>query len=375
MVSAEELKTAVECVALISGSGSKRKSDDGKNLVAALKISAVSRKHDKNYILTFELYGIAEQLRYRMDGKSYKTSEPAEIFIEAKRFMELAKTFNGDVTLAFQDNKLTIIAGAGRYNISPVVAAMPDMHLPADAGVTLGISFLQNVVRHCSICIDRNTDINNKFTSIQLNLAADGSAICWGTNQHRIAKYVSDKTGCDKQLTLLLLPVFIQHMVDLCEQNELKLLQGQNCIYATTPRFDYMCMITNGSLPDCQRVFDMNNVLKTVVVPRGRLLDAVSRARIIVGDTDDSKIQIGSDEANLYISASSVAGDGVEAIPASESEGEDKDMNYISANSLGRVLSGCQSENVAVSSCGKLKPYIIGAPESASCFLVAPMRG
>lgn len=376
VVSAEELKNAVECVALISGGGPKKKDVDGKNLVTALKISALSHKQDNNYILTYELYGFNEQLRYRMDGKSYKTSEPAKIFIEAKRFMELAKTFSGDVTLIFQDNKFTIIAGSSKYNISPVVAVMPEMHLPAaTSGVTLGTSFLQDAVRHCSICIDRNTDINNRFTSIQLNLTSDGYAKCWSTNGHRIAKYISEKTGCDKQLTLMLLPAFIQHMVDLCDQNELCLIQGQNCIYATTPRFDYMCSVTNGSLPDCQRVFDMNKVLKTVVVPRGRLLDAVTRARIIVGDINDGKIQIGSDEANFYVSAASVAGDGTEAIPVSECTGEDNDTNYISANALSRILGGCQSENVAVSSCGKLKPYIISAPESASCFLLAPMRG
>ena len=67
-VSSEELKKTLEYMALIGAAGLKKK--DADETAGAMRITAVSPKSDYRYMLMFCRMGAAEQLVYRMEGKS-----------------------------------------------------------------------------------------------------------------------------------------------------------------------------------------------------------------------------------------------------------------------------------------------------------------
>lgn len=71
-------------------------------------------------MLMFECMNNVEQLRSRMEGKSYKSNEPVVTYVEAKRMIALAKTFDGDVTMTFAKEYLGLNCGTSRYKVNKV---------------------------------------------------------------------------------------------------------------------------------------------------------------------------------------------------------------------------------------------------------------
>lgn len=69
----------------------QKQDDDLKQMAGALRIVAVSPHKDNNYMLMFCRAGATEQLTYRMEGISNGCGQSADICIECKRFLALAK--------------------------------------------------------------------------------------------------------------------------------------------------------------------------------------------------------------------------------------------------------------------------------------------
>ena len=152
-ISSEELKKTLEYMALIGAGGLKKK--DADETAGAMRITAVSPKRDYRYMLMFCRMGAAEQLVYRMEGKSRNSNEPVDAYVDGKRFIALAKTFNGDVHITFGGNEVTLTVGRTEYKLPTVVTKMPDLKVP-DGGVEISAKFLEDAMKHCAPVIDKN---------------------------------------------------------------------------------------------------------------------------------------------------------------------------------------------------------------------------
>ena len=378
-VSADELKQTLEYISLISGAGSnkakkKDKNDDLKQLSGTVKITAVSPHKDKSYLLMFECSGTSEQLLYRMEGKSYNSSDTVITYVEGWRLSALAKTFTGDVTLRFESNHLGISCGSSHYKITKVQIELPVMHIPNNIQpITLSIKFLQEAVRHCSVACGREP-ARPWINCIQVNLQADSKGICYATDTHRLARYVDNNTGSKSNITLLLLPATMQHIVDMCDQNEVQIVPSERCIYARTARFDYQIYAIIGKFPDCARIFNTFVARKTVTINKHKLIGAVTRASIMNDDALEGSIKFASDEQGFFIESMCVGGSGLDNIALEKVNGADDEAYKVSTISFSKILSGCASESVAISSQGPLKPLLISAPDSENSYILAPMR-
>lgn len=370
-VSGEELKAAMEKLALIGGGTAGKKDPELKQNMSAIKISAVCSGEDGCYLLTFCCMGAFEQLTYRMDGKGARSGQAASAVIDGRRFISLGRNFSGDVTLGFTGRGLVIRAGASHYEIGGVAMELPELKVPPE-GVSMGVAFLQDAVKHCSVAIDRGN--RGALSCIQLRLAADGSAVCWSTNRSSIARFTAANTGCHENVTLLLPPAAMQHIADLAEQDEVRIVAAAERIYAQTPRFDYACSKLTGALPDCQNVYDGYKAKKSVRVQRHLLLAAVARASVIAGTELGSHFKLSSDSCNLYIEATSAAGSGLEAVPLEECSGTDDDANSIAPLAFGRLLNGCYGESIVLQSRGRGGAYVFNAAGSENSFMLAPLR-
>ena len=376
-VSAAELKQTLEYVSLISGAGGgkgKKKDDNIQQMSGVLKITAVSPHKNKSYMLCFECLGASEQLCYRMEGKSYNSSETATTKVEGWRLAALVKTFEGDVTLRFEERCLGVVCGTSAYKITTVQTELPTMKLPErDKAIVLSVDFLSNAVRHCTPAIGKE-DARAWLTCIQFQLHADGSACCYATDTHRLARFRAENTGSKADAVLLLPPTGLQHIIEMCDQNELTLLPAERYIFATTPRVDWLCYKVTGNFPYCEKVFNQRKPVMSVTVDRRRLLNAISRANIVSDTATEGRIKLGSDTQALYIESNSVAGSGLDSIPLEAFTGSDGDAHAVSAISLSRLLSACASENVSITTHGKLAPLLISVPGSVNGYILAGMR-
>ena len=376
-VSANELKQTLEYVSLISGAGGgkgKKKDESVQQMSGVLKITATSPHKDKSYMLCFEIVGASEQLLYRMEGKSYNSSDSVCVQVEGWRLAALAKTFDGDVTLRFEERCLGVVCGTSAYKITKVETQLPEMRLPArDNALVLNTSFLQDAVRHCLPAIGKE-DARAWLRCIQFQLHADGSAVCYATDTHRLARYEATNTGSKADTVLLLPPAALQHVIDMCDQNEVTIIPTERYIFATSPRFDWLCYTITGRFPDCERVFNQHKPIMSITVNRHKLLGAVNRAGIMSNGEQDSRIKLASDTQALYIESTSVAGSGLDSVPVESFTGYDGNAYAVSAANFNRLLSACASENVAISTHGKLLPLLICVPDSRNGYLLAGMR-
>lgn len=379
-VAADELKQTLEYISLISGTGAakgkkKDKTEDIKQTAGLVKITAVSPRKDKCYLLMFECLGATEQLLYRMEGKSYNSSDAVMTCIEGWRLSSLAKTFVGDVTLRFEDNHLGVSCGTSHFKIMKLQLELPKMNIPKDVmPVALNINFLANSVRHCSVACGREI-ARPWLNCIQINLQADGKGICYATDTHRLARYVEHNTGSKSNLSLLMLPVTIQHIVEMCDQSFVEIIPTERCTYARTPRFDYQIFNIVGKLPDCASLFNRFSSSMTIVMSRHKLMSAVARASIMCDEAQDSRIKFASDTQAIYVESMCVGGSGLDSIPLEKATGKDDNAYNVSAISFSKILSSCASDSIAISTQGHaLKPLLIGAPDSENSYILAPMR-
>ena len=379
-VAADELRQTLEYISMISGTGAskskkKDKSDDLKQTAGIVKITAVAPKNDKRYMLMFECLGAASQLLYRMEGKSYNSSDAVNTCVEGWRLSALAKTFSGDVTLRFEQNHLGVSCGTSHYKVTKIQLELPALYVPKDiAAITLSINFLQEAVRHCSVACGRET-ARPWLNCIQINLLDDGKGICFSTDTHRVARYVDNNAGSKISTKLLLLPTTMQHIVDMCDQNSVEILQTDRCIYARTPRFDYQVYAIMGKFPDCARLFSTFQSCMTIVLDKHKLTGAVARASIMSDDALESSLKLASDTQALYIESACVAGSGLDSIPLENHSGHDDEAYKVATLSFSKILSSCAAESVAISTQGeRLRPLLISAPDSDNGFILAPMR-
>lgn len=284
----------------------------------------------------------------------------------------MAKTFTGDVKLVFAEKELQIVVESSQYNLTILSARLPELKIP-EGGVCLSTSFLQEAMKHCSAAITK--DAVGARGGIEINIADDGSAVCWSAQSSCVAKYVVPSACCNQAVKLILLPLNIQHIAELAELSEVRLISNMQGIYVTAPRFDYMCQSVSGSLPDCEKVATSNKETKRITINKNKLLAAISRASVIVGDEVGSKIKICSDAEHLYIEAVSVVGTGIESIALDSSEGENEETNYFSAGRLYRLIYNCRGDSVTIGSNGKYKPIFVRATGSDSFYIIASMKG
>lgn len=376
VVSAEELNKTMEYVSLISGTApGKKKNDDIVQAAGSMKITAVCPKGDKSYLLIFECIGVSEQLVYRMEGKSYSSTEMASAIVDTKSFMTLVKTFSSDIELVFEDKHLGVNCGTSYYKVALSGIEIPKLELPKEGQkLTLSVDFLVNANRFCSVACAKNGNVRPIFSSIQINLQEDGSAICYATDAHKMAKYVNEKAGSKCITSMNFFPSSIAHITEMSSENELTVIPTDKAIYITTPRFDYMCYKIMGKMPDCEKIFRNHKPVQTIVVERGKLLTAVSRAMIFSGDKDESRIKFATDKENIYINADSVSGGGLDSIPLDSCIGSDDKGHYVSGFSLSRLLASCGSEKVSISIAEALAPIIINIPDTQNAYVLTAMR-
>ena len=77
-----------------------------------------------------------------MEGISNGCGQSADICVECKRFLALAKTFTGDVRLIFAEKELQIVVESSQYNLTILSARLPDLKIPEAA-----CAFLQDFYR------------------------------------------------------------------------------------------------------------------------------------------------------------------------------------------------------------------------------------
>lgn len=378
IVSSEELKKTMEFVTLISSNASgKKKDDDLKQMANALHIKAVCPRQDKSYMLMFGRVGNNEQLVYRMEGKSINDTETAEIYVDFKKFLALSKTFSGDVSITFtDDNKLMINVAGSKYFLNAVNIELPRLDIPKEGGYSLSTNFIFDAVRFCSVAISK--EAQGIRAAVQIKITQNGNAVCYGAQNSCIAKFVVPSTGCRQEITLHLLPLHLQHIAELAEGGEVRMVKGrQDILYITAPRFDYMCYPLSGSFFEVERALAKCQTNKTISVNKARFIAALARTAVVAGDDDNATnaVNICSDDVNVYLSASSVAGNGVEAIPLDSAEGDTESNNYLPVGRMLRIVNACHSESIAISTKGKLDPLIIRPAGSESFYLIAPMRG
>lgn len=377
VVSAEELIKTMEYVSLISGTVSSKKKNDGiVPAYGSMKITAVSPKKDKKYLLIFECIGMAEQLIYRMEGRSYYSDESASAVVDVKSFMTLTKTFSNDIEIVFEGKYMGINSGTSNYRIPISSIELPKLELPKDRQkIVLSVDFLVNAYRFCSVACARDAKRGAVFQCLQINLQADGSAVCYATDSHKLARYVNEKAGSHCQCSFLMVSNSVAHITEMCDDNELNIIPTEKAIFVTTPRFDYCCYAVSDNLPNCGSLFEKFKPLKTIYVERGKLQAAVSRAMVFSDDTGSMKITFASDDSNIYISSDSAAGSGLDSVPLNGGyEGVDDKGHNVSGIGFSRLLSGCGSDNISISTASPLSPVMIKIPDTQNSYILSAMR-
>ena len=190
-VSAEELKKTLEYMALIGPSGLKKKDED--DTAGAMRIKAVSLKGDYRYLLMFCRVGATEQLVYRMEGKSRNSNEPVDVYVDGKRFIALAKTFTGDVNIAFEGKDVVLTVGRTEYKLATVVTKMPELVVPP-GGIEISPKFLEDALKHCAPVISKTAP--GVRGGINFKVGQDGSAVCWAAQSFCAARYAVPSAGC-----------------------------------------------------------------------------------------------------------------------------------------------------------------------------------
>ena len=367
-VSAEELKKTLEYMALIGPGGLKKKDED--DTAGAMRIKAVSLKGDYRYLLMFCRVGATEQLVYRMEGKSRNSNEPVDVYVDGKRFIALAKTFTGDVNLAFEGKEVVLTVGRTEYKLATVVTKMPELVVPP-GGIEISPKFLEDALKHCAPVISKTAP--GVRGGINFKVGQDGSAVCWAAQSFCAARYAVPSAGCAKGFEITLLPADIQRITALADGDEIKLISTPNGNYFTSLRFDYMCFCLQGAFPDCEAMQEKYRELKRVSVNKQELLAALNRCCVIAGD--NGNIQLYTLDDDLVLEASGACGNGLEYIGADDIKGEDDSINYLSAQVLLRIVYSCPGESVTVISTGKMSAYYISASGSQNHYLLMSRRG
>lgn len=367
-VSAEELKKTLEYMALIGPGGLKKKDED--DTAGAMRIKAVSPKGDYRYLLMFCRVGATEQLVYRMEGKSRNSNEPVDVYVDGKRFIALAKTFTGDVNIAFEGKDVVLTVGRTEYKLATVVTKMPELVVPP-GGIEISPKFLEDALKHCAPVISKTA--SGVRGGINFKVGQDGSAVCWAAQSFCAARYAVPSAGCAKGFEITLLPADIQRITALADGDEIKLISTPNGNYFTSLRFDYMCFCLQGAFPDCEAMQAKYRELKRVSVNKQELLAALNRCCVIAGD--NGNIQLYTLDDDLVLEASGACGNGLEYISASDIKGEDDSINYLSAQALLRIVYSCPGESVTVISTGKMSAYYISASGSQNHYLLMSRRG
>ena len=367
-VSAEELKKTLEYMALIGPGGLKKKDED--DTAGAMRIKAVSLKGDYRYLLMFCRVGATEQLVYRMEGKSRNSNEPVDVYVDGKRFIALAKTFTGDVNIAFEGKDVVLTVGRTEYKLATVVTKMPELVVPP-GGIEISPKFLEDALKHCAPVISKTEP--GVRGGINFKVGQDGSAVCWAAQSFCAARYAVPSAGCAKGFEITLLPADIQRITALADGDEIKLISTPNGNYFTSLRFDYMCFCLQGAFPDCEAMQAKYRELKRVSVNKQELLAALNRCCVIAGD--NGNIQLYTLDDDLVLEASGACGNGLEYIGASDIKGEDDSINYLSAQALLRIVYSCPGESVTVISTGKMSAYYISANGSQTHYLLMSRRG
>ena len=367
-VSSEELKKTLEYMALIGAAGIKKK--DADETAGAMRITAVSPKRDYRYMLMFCRMGAAEQLVYRMEGKSRNSNEPVDAYVDGKRFIALAKTFSGDVHITFAGNEVVLTVGRTEYNLPTVVTKMPDLKVP-DGGVEISAKFLEDAMKHCAPVIDKNAP--GVRGGIKFKVEKDGSAVCWAFQSFCAARYAVPSAGGVKDLEITLLPADIQRVATLADGDEIRLISTPNGNYFTSLRFDYMCFCLQGVFPDCEAMQAKFKELKRVSVSKQELLAALNRCCVVAGD--NGNIQLYTLNNDLVLEASGICGNGLEYLAANDVKGQDDSVNYLNAQALLRIVFNCPGDSITIISTGKLSAYYIASSGSPNHYLLMSRRG
>ena len=367
-VSSEELKKTLEYMALIGAAGIKKKDTD--ETAGAMRITAVSPKRDYRYMLMFCRMGAAEQLVYRMEGKSRNSNEPVDVYVDGKRFIALAKTFTGDVHLTFEGKEVILTVGRTEYKLATVVTKMPELIVPP-GGIEISTKFLEDAMRHCAPVISKTAP--GVRGGINFKVEKDGSAVCWSFQSFCAARYAVPSAGGVKSLEITLLPADIQRIAALADGDEVKLVSTPNGNYFTSLRFDYMCFCLQGVFPDCEAMQAKYKELKRVSVNKQELLAALNRCCVVAGD--DGNIQLYTVGDDLMLEASGACGNGMECIAANAIDGQDDSINYLSAQALLRIVYNCPGDSVTITSTGKNSAYYIASSGSPNHYLLMSRRG
>ena len=367
-VSAEELKKTLEYMALIGPGGLKKKDED--DTAGAMRIKAVSLKGDYRYLLMFCRVGATEQLVYRMEGKSRNSNEPVDVYVDGKRFIALAKTFTGDVNIAFEGKDVVLTVGRTEYKLATVVTKMPELVVPP-GGIEISPKFLEDALKHCAPVISKTAP--GVRGGINFKVGQDGSAVCWAAQSFCAARYAVPSAGCAKGFEITLLPADIQRVTALADGDEVKLVSTPNGNYFTSLRFDYMCFCLQGVFPDCEAMQAKYRELKQVTVNKQELLAALNRCCVVAGD--NGNIQLYTLNDDLVLEASGACGNGLEYIAAANVKGNDDSVNYLSAQALLRIVYSCPGESVTIISTGKNSAYYISASGSQNHYLLMSRRG
>lgn len=113
----DDLKRALECVSLASGSFASKGKQKDEDVIDAGGISISIMPAGKDLcLITFRKRGAFEFIEYLAIEKSKALAE-ADCVVDVKRFMALAKLFSGSVELSFGEKEITFIGEISYYKL------------------------------------------------------------------------------------------------------------------------------------------------------------------------------------------------------------------------------------------------------------------
>ena len=231
-----------------------------------------------------------------------ETSANASFTVQAKKLSDILKAFpdTADISLAYDDKRLTIKSGKSKFNLQTIPA--DDFPRIKSAEATTVINIKQGVFKRLLTMTQyamAQQDVRYYLNGVLFELK-NGKLVIVGTDGHRLA-YASEKIESDGDVTAILPRKIVSELSRQLSDGDEPLsidVSSNQAIF----RFNNVEIITkliDGKFPDYNRVIPSNN--KTVFTMKSEeLQSAIQRAAILSNEKfrgirlllDDNLMQI-----------------------------------------------------------------------------------
>lgn len=368
-VTCDELKRALECVSLAAGGSSGKGKKKEEDTTDAGGISITAQPVGKGLcFLIFRKRGAFEVIEYTIAGKC-GNDENITCVVDGKRFIALAKLFDGSVELSFSPKEVLFVADSSRYRLLTLLDNEVSMPVFPATQITISPDILQDINRRCEFTCSK--DLNHIQSAMQLNLCEDGSAVCYGSQKVMASQYVVPSTGVKENKSILILPASMVHICELSDSQDINLAIDNKGLYAVTERYKYYAKPLAGKYPDCAKI--MGQPLEhTLRVSKPRLLEAISRATVVAADDAYSRLCLYTDGNDLLLEAVSEVGSASETL-ALESIDSPMEKRAISGTRLRSIVYAVSGDDVVIRYSTPMKPLLLSSTAGECLYMLAAM--